>query len=133
MPLSDHERQMLEEMERHLFADDPRLARTFESAATPRRDHRRILVGVAGVAVGLALLVLAVALPSVVLGVAAFLVMVAGGVWAATAPVVENGAPGTARRVPAGAARPGTGEDQSAFMRRMEERWERRGGLDHQD
>lgn len=129
MPLSDHEQQMLEEMERQLFADDPRLARTFDHAVRPRRDRRRILLGVVGIVVGLGLLVLAVSLPAIWLGVLAFLVMVAGGVWAATAPMTRRSSSQEAGQTgPGASAAPGT----SAFMRRMEERWERRGDSDHQ-
>lgn len=124
MPLSDHEQKMLEELERQLFAEDPRLARTFENASRPRRDRRRVGLGILGVVAGLALLVLAVALPAVWLGVLAFALMVAAGVWTVTAPVqtADGPRPGTDGR-PAP-----TAEQQSgSFMRRMEERWDRRG------
>lgn len=125
MPLSDHEQKMLEELERQLFADDPRLARTFHQATRPRRDRRRIALGIAGIIVGLGLLVLAVALPAVWLGVLAFMLMVASGIWAATAPVRTVGAPAQAANGLAASSTAGSGS--SAFMRRMEERWERRG------
>ena len=86
MPLSEHEQKMLDEMERQLFADDPRLARAFAPKAPPRRNGRRILIGLGAVVLGLALLVLAVALPAIWLGVIAFIGMVAGAVYAITGP-----------------------------------------------
>lgn len=127
MPLSDHEQKMLDEMERRLFADDPKLARAFDPAPRQRRSTRRIVLGLLGVGVGLALLVLAVALPAIWLGVLAFLLMVAGGIAAVTAPsrTVEGQSSEADGRSAAAAS-------QSAFLRRMEERWERRSGPDGQ-
>lgn len=131
MPLSEHEQKLLEEMERQLFADDPRLARTFHRSTRPRRDRRRITLGILAILVGLVLLVLAVALPMIWLGVAAFVLMVAGGVWAATAPQVVDGRAGAAQAGRAGTSPAASGSASSrAFMRRMEERWDRRGDDD---
>ena len=45
MPLSEHEQKMLDEMERQLFADDPRLAKAFAPKTPPRRNGRRIIIG----------------------------------------------------------------------------------------
>ena len=53
MPLSEHEQKMLDEMERQLFADDPRLARAFSPSRSPRRNGRRIAIGLGGVVLGL--------------------------------------------------------------------------------
>lgn len=126
MPLSEHEQRLLEEMERQLFAEDPRLARSFHRSSRPRRDRRRIAVGILAVVLGLGLLILAVALPMIWLGVAAFVLMVLGGIWAVTSPTSATAGP-----VP---TRPRSGDTASApsgpFMRRMEERWERRGDDD---
>jgi hypothetical protein len=125
MPLSEHEQQMLDEMERLLFADDPKLARAFREPAQPRHDSRRIVVGLVGVGVGLALLVLSVSLSAIALGVLAFVVMLAGAIWAVTAPRKKQGGTDTP-------ATPPTDRDPSGgdFMRRMEERWEKRSGED---
>jgi Flp pilus assembly protein TadB len=128
MPLSEHEQKMLDEMERQLFADDPRLARTFRSGGQDRRDRRRIVLGLAGVVVGLGVLVLAVSLPAIWLGVLAFLLMLAGAVFAVTSP----------RTRPGGKSSEGGGTDDpqqpaaggNDFMRRLEERWEKRSGDD---
>ncbi|WP_228019506.1 DUF3040 domain-containing protein [Brachybacterium epidermidis] len=90
MPLSEHEQKMLDEMERQLFADDPRLARAFSPSRSPRRNGRRIAIGLGGVVLGLLVLVLAVALPAVWLGVIAFIGMLAGAVYAVTSPTNSN-------------------------------------------
>ena len=129
MPLSEHEQKMLDEMERQLFADDPRLARAFSPRRTRRRSGRRIAIGLAGVVVGLVVLVLAVALPAVWLGVIAFLVMLAGAVYAVTTPVRRSG--GDSDGDGAGpSAPPSPGDRSGRFVQRMEQRWDRRCGDD---
>lgn len=133
MPLSEHEQKMLDEMERQLFADDPRLARAFAPKATPRRSGRRVLIGLGVVVVGLGVLVLAVSLPAVWLGVIAFIGMLAGAVYAVTAPggsaEGKDSSDGGGRGGGSGPSAP-HGDDGGTFMRKMEERWEKRGGDD---
>ncbi len=130
MPLSEQEQKMLDEMERQLFADDPRLARAFrhESSDRGRRDRRRIAVGLGGVVAGLLVLVFAVSIPAVWLGVLAFVGMLAGAIYAVTAPVTgkdasSDGASGSAQRAPKTSA-------GGRFMQQMEERWDKRSGDD---
>lgn len=129
MPLSEHEQKMLDEMERQLFADDPRLADAFGSqrSAAPRRDGRRILLGLGAVVLGLVLLVVAVSIPAIWLGVLAFLGMLAGAVYAVTAPAADGSAARTTR---AAGGRTGDSARSGAFMRRVEERWDRRNDSD---
>lgn len=133
MPLSEHEQKMLDEMERQLFADDPRLARAFAPKTPPRRSGRRILIGLGAVVVGLVVLVLAVSLPAIWLGVIAFIGMLAGAVYALTGSGSSSEGKGTTDGGGggggAGPAAPG-GDDGGAFMRKMEERWEKRAGDD---
>lgn len=131
MPLSDHEQRMLEELERQLSVDDPRLARTFRQSGAPRRDRRRIMLGIAGVIVGLGLLITGVAMSAIWLGAVAFALMVAGGIWAVTAPV--RSARPTAPGAPAPTAHPSSAGGSSPFMRRMEQRWDRRSETDGRD
>ena len=122
---------MLDEMERQLFADDPRLARAFAPKAPPRRNGngRRILIGLGAVVVGLGVLVLAVSLPAVWLGVIAFIGMLAGAVYAVTAPsgpAEGEDSPGGG----GGGSGPASSGGDGNFMRKMEERWEKRAGDD---
>jgi len=123
---------MLDEMERQLFADDPRLARAFAPKAQPRRSGRRILIGLGAVVVGLMVLVLAVSLPAVWLGVIAFIGMLAGAVYAVTAPGGSSEGSGADDGGGGGGSGPTTpsGDDGGTFMRKMEERWEKRAGDD---
>ncbi|MEE1649228.1 DUF3040 domain-containing protein [Brachybacterium sp. J144] len=131
MPLSEHEQKMLDEMERQLFADDPRLARAFAPSRGPRRSGRRILIGLAGVVLGLGVLVLAVSLNLIWLGVIAFLGMLGGALFAITGPRSSVDPGGAVPGDGDGGSRPtaprGGGDD---FLRKMEERWERRSGDD---
>lgn len=137
MPLSDEEQRMLDEMERQLFAEDPHLARRIRVSESSPRDRRRIVLGLLGVLLGLGLLVLAVALPAIWLGVLAFVLMLVSALAAIGPRSTANGGGlaegGDARRGPA-PDRPGQpdlpsdGRARSDFMRRLEERWERRSG-----
>lgn len=125
MPLSEHEQQLLAQMEQQLLAEDPK----FASAMNGRKSvaRRRMLVGALGVVLGLLLLILAVANQQIWLGVAAFLVMLGGAIYAFSAPKTRGGPAGVVgsdgrTRAP----RAGKPPRQSSFMQRLEERWERR-------
>lgn len=132
MPLSEHEQKMLDEMERQLFADDPRLARAFAPTKNSRRSGRRIAIGLGAVLLGLGVLVLAVSLPAIWLGVIAFLGMLAGAIYAVTTPssTSQEGTPGPGGG--GGGHGPTTPHDGhgGSFMSKLEERWEKRSGDD---
>ena len=138
MPLSEYEQRVLEQMERELTSDDPRLATTMKST-TPRSSVRYVIAGV-GLVVGLLALVLGAARSMPWVGVAGFVVMFAAVAYAFAQPkraptgpqgIVSEG--GEVRRPKAGAAS-GRSSARSAkpakstgsFMQRLEERWERR-------
>jgi hypothetical protein len=120
MPLSEHEQRLLEQMERQLYADDPKLASTLRGSGRSLRSRHRLLLGGLGVVVGLAVLVAGVASQFWPLGVAGFLVMLAGGWWASTGwQVGSRGASAAPQQAQKSAQR-------SGFMNRIEERWDRR-------
>lgn len=125
MPLSEYEQRVLEQMERALTSDDPRLANTLQS---PRRRPvlRYVLAGV-GVVGGLLLLVLGAALSQTWLGVVGFVLMFTGVVLvfqgprtARSGPVGTVEADGTVRPAAQGKAA------KKPFLSRLEERWDRR-------
>ena len=129
MPLSEHEQRLLEQMERALYADDPKLASTLRGARGGAHDHRRLLLGGLGLLAGVALLIGGVATEIWPLGVVGFLVMlgaayVASSGWQARSMTGQSvPAPGTAGAAPgAKPAKP----PRAGFMRRIEERWDRR-------
>jgi hypothetical protein len=133
MPLSEHERRQLEQIEQALRADDPRFADAVR-AADPRVHYkRRVIAAALGFLSGVGLLLAGVVINVILLAVAGFAVMLACSLWAVTSYRRMTGI--TTGRVPARAAR----EDRraangqragqqpgSGLMERLEERWRRR-------
>ena len=89
MPLSEHEQRALEQIERALYAEDPKFAHSWRARADVHSVRRaRIVRGVAAIIVGLGLLLGGVVIQGdntvlgIVLGVIGFLLML-GGAWLA--------------------------------------------------
>lgn len=142
MPLSEEELRLLEQMERALVEEDPKLASTLRGTAFRRAARRRAIV--AGVCFVLGVVVLmtgAVAsIPAV--GVVGFVIMLASATIALTAVRGQHGA--AAGPDPRTAAHPSHGgftvidggrsgrtrrsrrTSHGSFMERVEERWRRR-------
>jgi hypothetical protein len=137
MPLSEYEQRVLEQMERALSSDDPRLANTLQQARR-RSPLRYVLAGV-GVVAGLLLLVVGAATSQAWVGVVGFVLMFAGVAYAFAAPR-KKGPTGVVRpdgtvdpqtnpdrsRPGQTATRPSTAAKRDGFLARLEERWERR-------
>lgn len=123
MPLSEYEQRVLQQMEQQLRSDDPKLAHTL--AERPRVDIRRLIGGILLVAVGLGLLVGGVASGMTWLGVLGFVAMLGGVMLSLTRKGRTGGKPdsGGGRGKPARPAQPSGG---GGFMKRQEDRWERR-------
>ena len=68
MPLSEHEQRLLDQIERALYAEDPKFASTVRGGRMRPPTKRRRVQGFALFAVGLVMLVLGVALPMLWLG-----------------------------------------------------------------
>jgi hypothetical protein len=124
MPLSEHEQRLLEQIERALYAEDPKFASTVRGAKMRRPSRRRRLQGAALFLLGLVLLIVGVIVPLralevPVLSVLGFLVMFAGAVIAIL---------GGRRRAAAGESgdSAGRGSGRSTFTQRMEDRFRRR-------
>lgn len=121
MPLSEHEQRLLEQMERQLYADDPKLASTLRSGGSHRRGRRALALGILLVIAGLGILVAGVAAPLWPLGVLGFVVMLLGG-WLAIGSW-SGGSTSTSAPAPSKGSAP---KQRSSFMTRLEERWDRR-------
>lgn len=127
MALSEHEEALLQQMEEALYAEDPRFASRIEKTKSRSASRRRLVLGVAGGAAGLALVIVSAMGSQIWLGAVGFAVMVAGIAYAVAPPrqtlgaVAGDGTVHRARRV-GKSARPRAG----TFMERLEERWERR-------
>jgi uncharacterized membrane protein YedE/YeeE len=79
MALSDEERKRLEKLEQELALSDPGLDRQLQSGRNP--DSPRTIYGVLAVLAGFALVIAGIITQLAVIGVAGFLLMVAGASW----------------------------------------------------
>ncbi|MDX3193851.1 DUF3040 domain-containing protein [Streptomyces sp. MN03-5084-2B] len=130
MPLSEHEQRLLDQIERELYAEDPKFASTVRGTRLRRPARRRRIQGIALFVVGVALLVLGVVVPQFrvadipLISVLGFLVMFFGVMMAVTS--IRHGADGDGK-----AGGPGTrggkpSGRRSSFTQRMEERFRQR-------
>ena len=121
MPLSEHEQRMLEQMERALYAEDPKFASALEGNGLRTYTRRRVYQAVAGFLIGIALLMTGMVMQLIWVSVVGFLVMLGCAVLAVTgwrkAPKPGEQPAGGVRRQ----ARP-----KRSMMDRIEERWQRR-------
>lgn len=128
MPLSEHEQRLLEQMERALYAEDPKFASSLQRPSLGQASRGRLVAGAATALAGLALLVTGVATKLPIVGVVGFLAMLAGVIVAFTgsrsAEAAENGAVGaTGASAPTTSPKP---KKAGGFMDRMEYRWRNR-------
>ena len=126
MPLSEHEQRMLEQMERALYAEDPKFASALEGSGLRTYTRRRVYQAVAGFLVGIALLMAGMVAKQVWLSVVGFLVMLGCAVLAVTG---WRKAPKPGEQATAGAPGPrtrGQGRQKRSMMDRIEQRWQRR-------
>lgn len=126
MPLSEHEQRLLEQIERALYAEDPKFASTVSGSRLRKPSRRRRLQGVALFGLGLVLLVVGVVIASlnhfglvpILISVLGFLAMLGGTMLA----ISSRGPAGKD-----GSADPGQAErDRNGFTGRMEERFRKR-------
>ena len=126
MPLSDHEQRLLEQIERALYAEDPKFASTVSSTDLRTHAKRRVRRAVVLLVLGMGLLLAGVMTTQVALGVAGFCLMLFALVYAASQYKKVTARPDL--RV-AGSDRP-AGQRRKAkktpFLQRMEERFRRR-------
>jgi Protein of unknown function (DUF3040) len=133
MPLSEHEQRMLEQIEKALYAEDPKFAHSVRARDPRVHYRRRVILAVIGFLLGVGGLVAGIIIKYIPLGVAGFLVMLTCAMWALTSwrhmtGLGPRGAPAPARRRRSRSRgrdrdRPDTGQ---GFMERLEERWRRR-------
>jgi hypothetical protein len=138
--LSEEELRLLEQMERALVEEDPKLASTLRGTSFQRAARRRMIGGGVVLVAGIGLLILAVLLDvdtivQTVVGVLGFVVMLGGAILALTSTRTSGHASPKVRassRAGFGVVdggrqhRPGRQRSRGAFMERMEERWRRR-------
>ena len=140
MELSEEELRMLEQMERALVEEDPKLASTLRGTSFQRAARRRMIVGGVVLVAGIGLLIAAVlldlsAIVQTIVGILGFVVMLGGAILAltsarnpgASAPKVRASGRSGFGVVDGGRQhRPSRQRSGAPFMQRMEERWRRR-------
>lgn len=133
MPLSDHEQRLLDQMERALYAEDPKFATSMRNPRTVAGDKRRIALGVVLFFIGVGGLLAGVATKVVLIGAVGFLAMVVG-IWLSVGALVSapKGQAPTAA-VPSAPSKPRSTKpsrqrqhQSGSLAERMEERWRRR-------
>lgn len=130
MPLSEHEQRMLEQMERALYAEDPKFASALEGSGLRTYTRRRVYLAVAGFLVGIGLLMSGMIAQQPWISVVGFLVMLGCAVLAVTG--WRRAAKPGAAAAPAGhpqqgaAGRGRRNQPRRKMMDRIEERWQRR-------
>ncbi|TJZ50963.1 DUF3040 domain-containing protein [Streptomyces piniterrae] len=129
MPLSEHEQRMLEQMERALYAEDPKFATALEGSGLRTYTRRRVYQAVAGFLVGIALLMAGMVWQQIWISVVGFLVMLGCAVLAVTgwrkAPKAGEQAGAGAGGAAGGPARR-QAKPRRSMMNRIEDRWQRR-------
>ncbi|MGW8887713.1 DUF3040 domain-containing protein [Streptomyces sp. NPDC055749] len=126
MPLSEHEQRMLEQMERALYAEDPKFATALEGSGLRTYTRRRVYQAVAGFLVGIALLMAGMVAQQIWISVVGFLVMLGCAVLAVTG---WRKAPKPGEQQPAGSGAKGERrqpKQRRSMMNRIEQRWQRR-------
>jgi hypothetical protein len=130
VPLSEHEQRLLEQMERALYAEDPKFASTLRSGGPRAGSRGRALLGVLGFLAGLGLLMAGAILPMIAVGILGFVLMLVGAVvvYAAMRPAPAGSGEAAAAEgptVPTGPSAPKP-KKSSGFMDKVEDRWRRR-------
>jgi hypothetical protein len=150
VPLSEHEQRVLEQIERALYADDPKFAATVRGIDPRTLHRRRYLRAALGAIVGVVLLPVGIAVEQLELSVAGFVLMLlaflyGASTWRQGREATEVPEPGVARATDLRTARRGRSKKLStppapkrSIVKRFEDRWDRRrdglgGGTSGQD
>jgi hypothetical protein len=142
VPLSEEELRLLEQMERALVQEDPKLASTLRGTTFRQSARRRAILAGVGFAVGVAVLIAGAYFTLTPLGIAGFVIMLGCATLALTSlrghsaqpeprPGAEPSGKGGFTLIEGGRtsrkrAPRMRGASSGSFMERMEERWRRR-------
>jgi DUF3040 family protein len=131
VPLSEHEQRLLDQIERALYAEDPKFAHSVRSKDPQIHYKRRIVKAVLGFVLGVVVLMTGLVInagaTTIAVSVAGFLLMVVSCVWGLTSWKRMTGVgtePDPEPRASRGRGR--SGGHKAGFMERLEERWRRR-------
>jgi Protein of unknown function (DUF3040) len=134
VPLSEHEQRLLEQMERALYAEDPKFASQLRGRDPRSNFRRRMVLAAVGLVAGIVLLMTGLVAQLILVSVLGFLAMLGSAFFAVTSYRglsnasrlgVVDGA-GSVRRPQQAAAGGRRPRDHRSFMDRFEQRWNRR-------
>ncbi|MEV5051011.1 DUF3040 domain-containing protein [Arthrobacter sp. LAR12-1-1.1] len=119
-PLSEHEKSLLEQLEKQFKEDHPTFAKAMEEVPAPNRSALHIVAGAVTVVAGFLLLLLGAALqgpvPNILVGVLGFAVMIVGAFLAMRhTSVAKNRAPAPTFQKPESVERTKAGKDRRPF------------------
>ena len=116
MPLSEYEQRVLEQLEKDL-GTDPKLGQAMSRAP---KSRSRLTLSVLGVIAGLGVVLAGAIAQQPIIGIAGFALMIFAALWGMLAPTPKL------KSVPRGDASASAGQSKGDFMRRVEDRFERR-------
>ena len=135
MPLSENEQRLLEQMERALYAEDPKFATALRGSDPRRRTRRRVAIASVVFGLGVVLLMTGLVTNLVPVSIFGFVAMLVSAIFAISSyrqvgssdlkVIGATAAPRTRRRRPA-TGKNGPAKGKGGFMSRMEQRWTRR-------
>lgn len=126
MPLSEGEQQILEQMERALHAEDPKLATALKQGNQTVLNGRKFALGIFVFVLGIAALIGGVASKLIPVGAIGFVVMLGGVLIMGKAFSKDENKEATAGSGKQAKATNSAGQASDGFMSKMEERWKRR-------
>lgn len=131
MPLSEHEQRLLEQMERALYAEDPKFVSSLRGTDLRSHYRRRALASAVGFILGVVLLMTGVVSTVWIVGVFGFVLMLASALFAVTSwrKVSGTGEAVRSNVTPIKGGRPGKGRTKGpkrGMTERFEDRWRKR-------
>jgi hypothetical protein len=129
MPLTDYEQSVIDDLERSLTREDPKLAQAFRAPGSP--SYKRIIGIAVGILLGIAMLTLGFLVHQYLLTAAGFAVIFAAVAWAGNGrkPQVSQAAEVQYNNLayrPKELATSNSSAANGRFMDRLEDRWNRR-------
>jgi hypothetical protein len=133
VPLSEHEQRLLEQMERALYAEDPKFVSSLRGTDLRSHYRRRALAAAIGFILGVVLLMTGVVSTVWIVGVFGFVLMLASALFAVTSWRKVSGSPAEPARsnvtpIKGGGRTKGRtkGGPKRGMTERFEDRWRRR-------
>jgi predicted tellurium resistance membrane protein TerC len=130
VPLSEHEQRLLEQMERALYAEDPKFVSSLRGTDLRSHYRRRALASAVGFVLGVVLLMTGVVSTVWIVGVFGFVLMLASALFAVTSWRKVSGSGEAARSnvtsIKGGRTKGRTKGPKRGMTERFEDRWRKR-------